>query len=67
MNFIKNFAAMINSISREQIIDAFKKHINLSKLVEVVVDDKIKVNGQEVNTKFDAKEHKTKQSVALAA
>ena len=62
IDFIQNFSSMINSITREQIINAFKKHIDLNKLVEVVVDDKIKLNGQEVNTKFDAKLHKTQHA-----
>ena len=56
MNFIQNFATKINSITREQIINAFKQHIDINKLVEAVVDEKITVNGQEINTKFNAKE-----------
>ncbi len=61
INFVNNFAAIINSITREQIINVFKKHINLNQLIEVVVDNKIRINGQEVNTKFDAKEYKARQ------
>ncbi len=64
MNYVKNFATKINSITREEIIQAVKNHLNLDKLVEVVVDDKIRVNSQEVSTKFDAKQHKAKQSLA---
>ncbi len=61
MNFINNFANMINSINREQIIQA-AKHLKLDQLHKGIVDDKLTINGQEIDTKFDAKAYKAKQA-----
>lgn len=58
MNFVKNFATMIKDISRDQIITAVKNHLDLNRLVEVIVDDKVKINGKEIDTKFNAKAYK---------
>ncbi len=67
INFVNNFATKINSITREEIIRAVKEHLNLNNLQEAVVDNTIRLNGKEVNTKFDAKQHKAQKSLAQVA
>lgn len=40
--FVKNFPQMINSLTKEQVINAFKKHIDLSKVHKIIVDKEIR-------------------------
>lgn len=57
-NFIENFNSKIRAYTKAEIIAAIKEHLDLNNLVEVIVDDKLRVNGKEVDTKFNAKDYK---------
>lgn len=57
-DFVKNLPQMIENITLDDVKNAMKKHLDLKNIHEVIVDDKVYVDGQEVDTKFDAKAYK---------
>lgn len=62
LDFVKQIPQIIQSIKLEDIQNAVAKHLDLANIHEVIVDDKIIVDGQEIDTKFDAKKYKAEHS-----
>lgn len=67
LDFVKQIPAMIEGIQLPDIQNAIAKHIDLKNIHEVIVDDKIVVDGQEIDTSFDAKAYKARLAAPVAA
>ena len=57
LDFVKQIPQIIQSIKLEDIQNAVAKHLDSANIHEVIVDDKIIVDGQEIDTKFNAKKY----------
>lgn len=66
-SFIQDLPRMIEEdISLEDVKNAVKKHMNMDGLQLAIADEKLSINGQEVDTKFDAKKYKAQHPELFA-